>query len=141
MLGNLADFDPKTDRVPEEELEEIDKYMLHRLQELVANVRESYEKFEYSPIYHQIHNFCAVDLSAFYLDFAKDILYIEAEDNKRRRSIQTGYYEILTTLVQLLSPIIPHTADEVWEHIPGTEVESLNLEKSLTSMRKNGTNS
>ena len=127
MLGNLADFDPKTDRVPEEELEEIDKYMLHRLQELVANVRESYEKFEYSPIYHQIHNFCAVDLSAFYLDFAKDILYIEAEDNKRRRSIQTGYYEILTTLVQLLSPIIPHTADEVWEHIPGTEVESVQL--------------
>ncbi|RKQ37412.1 isoleucine--tRNA ligase [Oceanobacillus halophilus] len=127
MLGNLADFDPKTDRVEDADLEEVDRYMLNRLQQLVASVRESYDRFEYSPIYHSIHNFCAVDLSSFYLDFAKDILYIEAADNKRRRSLQTGYYEILKTLVQLLSPIIPHTADEVWEFIPGVEAESVQL--------------
>ncbi|OZU90394.1 isoleucine--tRNA ligase [Virgibacillus indicus] len=127
MLANLADFDPKADSVPEQEMEEVDRYMLHRLQQVVKDVRESYEQFEYSPIFHQIHNFCAVDLSSFYLDFAKDVLYIEAKDNKRRRSIQTGYYETLTTLVKLLTPIIPHTMDEVWEYIPGTEAESVQL--------------
>ncbi|UJL48236.1 isoleucine--tRNA ligase [Virgibacillus sp. NKC19-16] len=127
MLANLSDFDPKTDQVPETEMEEADRYMIHRLQQVLGNVRQSYEQFEYSPIFHQIHNFCAVDLSSFYLDFAKDILYVEAKDNKRRLSIQTGYYEILTTLVKLLTPIIPHTTDEVWEYIPGVEEESVQL--------------
>ncbi|WP_100011031.1 isoleucine--tRNA ligase [Lentibacillus sediminis] len=127
MLGNLADFDPARDRVPEAEMEEVDRYMLHRLQQVVKDVRANYEKYEYSPIFHQIHNFCTVDLSSFYLDFAKDVLYIEAKDNHRRRSIQTGYYEILTALVKLLTPIIPHTADELWEHIPGAEEESVQL--------------
>ncbi|MBU5266032.1 isoleucine--tRNA ligase [Virgibacillus proomii] len=127
MLANLGDFNPSTDRIPYAELEEVDKYMLHRFKKVVTDVRNSYETYEFSPVFHQIHNFCAVDLSSFYLDFAKDILYIEATDNKRRRSIQTGYYEILTTLVKLLTPIIPHTADEVWEYIPETEVESVQL--------------
>ncbi|WP_284140978.1 MULTISPECIES: isoleucine--tRNA ligase [unclassified Virgibacillus] len=127
MLANLADFDPKTDRVAEENLEEVDRFMIYRLQQLVKDVRASYDAFEYSPIFHRIHNFCADDLSSFYLDFAKDVLYIEAKDNHRRRSIQTGYYEILTTLVKLLTPIIPHTADEVWEYIPGVTEESVQL--------------
>lgn len=127
MLANLADFNPAKDSIPEAELEEVDKYMLYRLQKLLNDVRENYEEYEYSPIYHQVHNFCAVDLSSFYLDFAKDVLYIEAADDKRRRSIQTGYYEILTTLVKLLTPIIPHTMDEVWEYIPGVEAESVQL--------------
>ncbi|MGX4669156.1 isoleucine--tRNA ligase [Cerasibacillus sp. JNUCC 74] len=127
MLANLGDFNPSTDRIPYAELEEVDKYMLHRFKKLVTDVRHSYENYEFSPVFHQIHNFCAVDLSSFYLDFAKDILYIEAAANKRRRSIQTGYYEILTALVKLLTPIIPHTADEVWEYIPETEEESVQL--------------
>jgi isoleucyl-tRNA synthetase len=127
MLANLADFDPKKDTVPEAELEEVDKYMLHRFQNMLKDVRENYEKYEYSPIYHQVHNFCAVDLSSFYLDFAKDVLYIEAADDHRRRSIQTGYYEILTGMVKLLTPIIPHTMEEVWEYIPGVEEESVQL--------------
>ncbi|WP_164669083.1 isoleucine--tRNA ligase [Virgibacillus doumboii] len=127
MLGNLADFDPAKDAVPEAEMEEVDRYMLHRLQNLLKNVRDSYDIYEYSPIYSQIHNFCTVDLSAFYLDFAKDILYIEAADNHRRRSIQTAYYEIVTSLVKLLTPIIPHTTDEMWEYIPGAREESVQL--------------
>ncbi|SFB19214.1 Isoleucyl-tRNA synthetase [Lentibacillus halodurans] len=127
MLGNLADFDPAKDAVPEAEMEEVDRYMLHRLQNLLKNVRDSYDVYEYSPIYSYIHNFCTVDLSSFYLDFAKDILYIEAADNHRRRSIQTAYFEIVTTLVKLLTPIIPHTADEMWEYIPGIEEESVQL--------------
>ncbi|AIF43830.1 isoleucine--tRNA ligase [Virgibacillus sp. SK37] len=127
LLANLADFNPNTDRIAEEDLEEVDKYMLYRLQNLVGNIRGNYDNYEFSPIFHQIHNFCAVDLSSFYLDFAKDVLYIEAKDNKRRRSIQTGYYEVLTTLVKLLTPIIPHTADELWEYIPGVDEESVQL--------------
>src|SRR5699024_6203513 len=74
-----------------------------------------------------VHNFIADDLSSFYLDFAKDILYIEEKNNHYRRSIQTGYYDILVTLVKLLTPIIPHTMDEVWEYIPGTEAETVQL--------------
>ncbi|HLS08707.1 isoleucine--tRNA ligase [Lentibacillus sp.] len=127
MLGNLADFDPAKDTVPEADMEEADRYMLHRLQKLLKNVRDSYDIYEYSPIYSQIHNFCAVDLSSFYLDYAKDILYIEAADSHRRRSIQTAYYEIVTTLVKLLTPIIPHTTDEMWEYIPGVREESVQL--------------
>jgi isoleucyl-tRNA synthetase len=127
MLGNLADFDPEKDSVPESEMEEVDLYMLQRLQEVLKESRENYEVYEYSPIFHTIHNFCSVDLSSFYLDFAKDILYIEGPDHKRRRSIQTAYYEILTTLVKLLTPIIPHTTEEVWEYLPGEKVSSVQL--------------
>lgn len=124
ILGNLSDFNPETDRVPEAEMEEIDRYMLYRLQQLVEDVHESYDVYQFSPVYHRIHNFCADDLSSFYLDFAKDILYIEPKGHKRRRSIQTAYYEIVVSLAKLLAPIIPHTAEEVWEHIPGALEEA-----------------
>ena len=127
MLANLADFDPKKDAIPEEQLEEIDRYMLVRLQNLIKSVRESYDRYDFASVFHDIHNFVTIDLSAFYLDFAKDILYIEAADNHRRRSIQTAYYETLVSLVQLLSPIIPHTTEEVWEHINGVEAEYAQL--------------
>lgn len=127
LLANLADFDPAKDRVKDEDLEEVDRYMLYRLQQVLKGACDNYEHFEFAPVINQVHNFCAVDLSSFYLDFAKDILYIEAVDHPRRRSIQTGYYEILTTLVKLLAPIIPHTAEEVWEYIPGVEAETVHL--------------
>lgn len=127
MLANLADFDPKTNALAEADLESVDRYMLHRLQTLISDVKESYDQYEFSSIFHQIHNFCSVDLSSFYLDFAKDILYIEEADSQRRRSIQTVYYETLTSIVKLLTPIIPHTTDEVWEYIPGVEAESVQL--------------
>jgi isoleucyl-tRNA synthetase len=121
MLANTADFDPAQDRIAEAELEEVDRYMLHRLQKLVTEVREGYDNYDFSSVYHLIHNFCANDLSSFYLDFAKDILYIEARDDKRRRSIQTVYHEILVTLTQLLTPFIPHTTEEVWGYISGSD--------------------
>lgn len=125
MLANLADFDPAKDSIPESEMEENDLYMLHRLQEVLKESRAHYEVYEFSPIFHQIHNFCSVDLSSFYLDFAKDVLYIESSNNKRRRGIQTAFYEIITTLVKLLTPIIPHTTEEVWEYIPGEKESSV----------------
>jgi isoleucyl-tRNA synthetase len=101
--------------------------MLVKLNQLIKTVHASYENYEFASIYHAINNFCTQDLSAFYLDFAKDVLYIEAEDNYERRSMQTVLYECLTALTQLLSPVLPHTADEVWEFIPGVEEESVQL--------------
>ncbi|MET3682065.1 isoleucyl-tRNA synthetase [Alkalibacillus flavidus] len=127
VLGNLHDFDPSEHRLADHELEEVDRYMLIRLQETVDKVRNAYDHYEFATIYHTINNFCTVDLSSFYLDFAKDVLYIEKQDSQRRRSIQTVYYEIVVSLTQLLSPILAHTADELWSHIPGVEAKNVQL--------------
>ncbi|HLQ95364.1 MAG TPA: isoleucine--tRNA ligase [Pseudogracilibacillus sp.] len=120
MLGSLNDFDPSVHRVAEAQLEEADKYMFYRLQQLIKEVRQSYDMFDYGSVSQAVHNFISTVLSAFYLDYAKDILYVENRDHPRRRSIQTVYYDTVVTLVQLLSPIIPHTTEEIWEHIPQT---------------------
>ncbi|WP_053366126.1 isoleucine--tRNA ligase [Bacillus sp. FJAT-27245] len=127
LLGNLADFNPETDALSYGELREVDQFMLVKLNRLIKQVRTSYDKYEFSGIYHAVNNFCTLDLSSFYLDFAKDILYIEAKDNKARRAIQTVLYESLVSLAQLVSPILSHTADEVWEFIPGVNEESVQL--------------
>ena len=127
LLGNLSDFEPQKDALAYEELREVDQFMMVKLNNLIKNVTESYEKFEFSTIYHNINNFCTLDLSAFYLDFSKDVLYIEAADNKERRAIQTVLYESLLSLTKLVAPILPHTADEVWEHIASVAEESVQL--------------
>lgn len=127
LLGNLDGFDPAQHAVNVEDLKEVDRYMLVRLQEVINKVKGAYDSYDFSVIYHTVHNFCAIELSSFYLDFAKDILYIEAEDNDRRRSIQTVYYEIVMALTKLLSPILSHTSDEVFKHIPGVEGVSAQL--------------
>ncbi|WP_342539774.1 isoleucine--tRNA ligase [Heyndrickxia sp. FSL K6-6286] len=127
LLGNLSDFDPATDKVKYEDLREVDQFMLVKLNNLIKQVRNAYEGYEYSTIYHNVNNFCTLDLSSFYLDFAKDVLYIEAKDNEERRAMQTVLYECLTTLTKLLTPILPHTADEVWGYIPGIEEVSVQL--------------
>lgn len=127
LLGNLADFNPDTDTIPYEKLREVDQFLVVRLNNLTQKVRDAYENFEYMNIYHEVNNFCTLDLSSFYLDFAKDILYIEAKDHYERRAMQTVMYESLVTLVKLLSPILPHTADEVWSFVPGVQEESVQL--------------
>ncbi|WP_138414975.1 isoleucine--tRNA ligase [Aquibacillus sediminis] len=127
MLGNLHDFDPTTNAVQEQDLQEVDRYMLLKLQELIQKVTDAYDRYDFSTVYNTIHNFCTIELSSFYLDFAKDVVYIESAENIRRRSIQTVYHEIITSLVKLLSPILSHTADEVWSYIPGVEEESVQL--------------
>ncbi|MGE6258676.1 isoleucine--tRNA ligase [Heyndrickxia sporothermodurans] len=127
LLGNLADFNPATDKINYEDLREVDQYMLVKLNKLIKHVRVSYERYEFSSIYHAVNNFCTLDLSSFYLDFAKDVLYIEAKDNFERRAMQTVLYDSLIALTKLLSPILSHTADEVWAYIPGVEDESVQL--------------
>ncbi|WP_147531976.1 isoleucine--tRNA ligase [Bacillus marasmi] len=123
LLGNLADFNAETDAVAFEELREVDQFMLVKLNKVIKTVRDSYENYEFATIYHAVNNFCTLDLSSFYLDFAKDVLYIETSNNHERRAIQTVLHESLIALVKLVTPILPHTADEVWGYIPtATEV-------------------
>ena len=118
LLGNLADFNPEQDRVKVSSMESLDRWVLNRLQQLVRKVTKAYERFEFHKIYHSIHNFCVVDLSAFYLDVLKDRLYVSASNSAKRRSAQSAIFEIVMTLVRLMSPILVFTAEEIWENIP-----------------------
>jgi isoleucyl-tRNA synthetase len=119
LLGALADFDPDRDRVSYAQMEELDRWALLRLGRLIARVRRAYEEFQFHTVFHAAHNFCAVDLSALYLDIIKDRLYVLGPDDPRRRAAQTVCFEVLTALARLLAPILTFTAEEVWSHIPG----------------------
>jgi isoleucyl-tRNA synthetase len=121
LLGNLFDFNPEKDRVPYQELCEIDRWALHRLQKLISRVRDAYERFEFHVVYHSVQNFCAVEMSALYFDILKDRLYTFSSSSRGRRSAQTALYEILKTLTCLMAPILSFTAEEVWKSISGEE--------------------
>lgn len=127
LLANLHDFDPAKDSVAHADMVEVDRYMLAKLSDLTKHVRASYDKYEFADVYSAILSFCSVELSAFYLDFGKDILYIEAADHPARRSIQTAYYEIVKALLQMLAPILAHTTEEAWSYVPGEKAESVQL--------------
>jgi len=118
LLGNLFDFNPARDAVPVGALLPIDRFILHRLQGLTERVRAAYQDYEFHVLYHSLHNFCAVDLSAFYLDVLKDRVYTSGPASRLRRSAQTAMYEILVSLVKLMAPVLSFTADEVWRFIP-----------------------
>lgn len=117
LHGNVTDFNETTDRVAYEELREMDQYMYMRLQDVVKTIREAYDRYDFSTVYTTVNNFVAIELSSFYLDIAKDVVYIEGTDNKNRRAMQTVMYDTLMALVKLLTPIIPHTTEELWSYI------------------------
>ncbi|MCF8081745.1 MAG: isoleucine--tRNA ligase [Deltaproteobacteria bacterium] len=117
LLGNLNDFNPETDAVPYEDMEELDQWALNRLWELNDRLLKAYDAFEFHRVYHNLHNFCALDLSSFYLDIIKDRLYTSAEQAAIRRSAQTAMNAILETLVRLMAPILSFTADEIWQYM------------------------
>lgn len=117
LLGNLYDFNPAEHRVAYEEMLEIDRWALAKLQRLVEKVTRAYEDYEFHVVYHAVHNFCVVDLSATYLDILKDRLYTWPAASCGRRSAQTALYAILETLVRLLTPILAFTTEEVWQHL------------------------
>ncbi|WP_036131174.1 isoleucine--tRNA ligase [Lysinibacillus sphaericus] len=117
LHGNIADFKPETDRVAYADLREMDQYVYMRLQDVLKTVRAAYDRYDFAAVYHTINNFVAVELSSFYLDIAKDVVYIEGHDNKDRRAMQSVIYDTLMTLVKVMTPIIPHTTDEVWSYL------------------------
>ncbi|EGQ1747896.1 isoleucine--tRNA ligase [Staphylococcus pseudintermedius] len=127
LLGNINDYNPATDRIAEADLLEVDRYILNRLREFTAGTLDHYESFDYLNIYQEVQNFINVELSNFYLDYGKDILYIEEKNAHKRRSMQTVLFEILVNMTKLLAPIIPHTAEEVWSHIEQVDEESVHL--------------
>lgn len=127
LLGNLSDFDYTKNHVSYEKMGEVDQYMVSLLNKLIVNVRKAYEEYRFSDIYHLILTYMTNDLSAFYLDFTKDILYIESMNNLERRSIQSVFYLNLINLVKLLTPIIPHTTEEVYSHMKSETLESVYL--------------
>ena len=124
ILGNLYDFDPAKDAVPYNDMAEIDRWALHRFQALNGKIRQAYDDSQFHLIYHTLHNFCAVDMSAFYLDVLKDRLYTEKPGGNLRRSAQTAMYEILSGMVRLMAPVLSFTAEEVWAFLPGAEKEA-----------------
>ena len=122
LLANTSDFDVKKDRVEYDKLRSVDKYMMIRLNDTVKTIRDKgYENYSFSTVYKSLVNFCTNDLSAFYLDFAKDVVYIEAVDNHERRAMQTVFYDILVTLTKLMTPILPFTSEEIWSHLQEEE--------------------
>ncbi|MFP5503881.1 MAG: class I tRNA ligase family protein, partial [Candidatus Sericytochromatia bacterium] len=118
MLSNLYDFAPETDALPYEQLAEIDRYALHRLQEVVAEVSEALENYEFFRFYQVMQNYCVVDLSSFYFDIQKDTLYSEAAGGNLRRSAQTAIHEILVTFATLIAPVLSHLAEDIWQFMP-----------------------
>ncbi len=128
LLGNLSDFDPEKDRVAHRDLLEIDRWALHRLQKLVQRVEQAYNDFEFHVVFHSLHNFCAVDMSAFYLDILKDRLYTAKAASRERRSGQTALHAILSAIVRLMAPVLSFTADEVWGYMKdGAKAENVFL--------------
>ena len=128
LLGNLGDFDPPADAVPYHEMDELDRFALLQLQDLIKRIRSAYDRFEFHRVYHALHNYCVVDLSAFYLDILKDRLYVSATGSKARRSAQTALYQILTTVLKLMAPVLSFTAEEAWWHLPHRPSETIHLE-------------
>jgi isoleucyl-tRNA synthetase len=117
-LGNLYQFEPSLHALPNDQLDELDRWMLERTADLVKKCREWYAAYEFHRVYHAIHDFCVVDLSSFYYDVLKDRLYTKAPNSKSRRSGQTAVWKITAALVRLLTPILVFTAEECWKFLP-----------------------
>ena len=117
LIANTSDFNPKEDGIDFAELRPVDKYMLVKFNELVKQIHKAYDNYSFMSVYKSIINFITNDLSSFYLDFAKDVVYIEAANSPERRSMQTVMYVILKDLVKVLVPILPHTAEETWTYL------------------------
>ena len=117
LIQNTEDFDPKENSIAYEDLRSIDQYMLNILDETVETALNGFENYKFNDIFKAINHFVTVDMSNFYMNIAKDILYIDAPDAYDRRAIQTVFYEVMVKLTKLLTPVIPHTAEEIWEYL------------------------
>ena len=128
LLSNISDFDPSKDAVPFDELEPIDMWAMWRLGELTAELQKAYSEYRFHRVFHELHRFCTVDMSALYLDILKDRLYCELPQGKLRRSAQTVIHRIATDLLLIMAPVLSFTAEEAWTHLQGTDQGSIFLE-------------
>ncbi|WP_281164899.1 isoleucine--tRNA ligase [Liquorilactobacillus sicerae] len=121
LLANTTDFDPKQEAVAFDQLESLDQYMEIKVNQFTKEVLDCYAKYDFMDIYKKLLNFVTTDLSAFYLDIAKDVVYIESKDSHKRRSMQTVLYDITVRLAKLLTPVLPHTTEEIWQYLKEPE--------------------
>ena len=124
MLGNLYDFDPEKDLVPLKDREELDLVALSWMAQLIQRVKRAYQDYEFHLVFHRLHQFCAVEMSAIYLDILKDRLYVSGAASPARRSAQSTLYELLLDLTWLMAPILSFTAEEVWGYLPKPQREA-----------------
>lgn len=124
MLGNTSDFKYAENYIPFADRKEIDRWIIIRLQELIKKITKAYEEYEYHRVYHDIHNFCTIEMSSLYVDIVKDRLYTDGTDSLSRRAVQSTLYDILLALVKMVAPILSHTAEEVWQYIPEEDRET-----------------
>jgi isoleucyl-tRNA synthetase len=136
-LGNLYGFDPARDTVPENEMEEIDRWALAELDGVLAEVAKAYEAYEFHNVYRALYNFSTVTLSARYFDIIKDRLYTFAPSNKARRSAQTALLLIADALARTLAPVLVFTADEIWEHLPNRPTRSVHIAEFPVASQQN----
>ena len=131
LMGNLNNFDYANDKVDYKDMFEIDKWAMHKLEELKEKTTEYYDKYEFYSLFQEITYFCSMEMSSSYLDIVKDRLYCEGTTSIERRSAQTVLTEVLKVLVRIISPVLSFTADEIWERIPEAlkEEESVHLSK------------
>ncbi|AYC29176.1 isoleucine--tRNA ligase [Paenisporosarcina cavernae] len=127
LHGNVTDFSPTTDRVPFEQLREVDQYVYVKLQRVIQSATEAYDRYDFANVYNTINSFVTIDLSSLYLDIAKDVVYIEGENHPHRRAMQTVMYDSLVSLLKLMAPILPHTTDEMWGYLTQETEESIQL--------------
>lgn len=134
MLANTSGFDPKENRVAYADLRSVDQYMEVKLNDLVKDCLAAYDKFDFTTVFKKVFNFISNDLSAFYLDFAKDVLYIDGKDSHARRSMQTVIYDAAVKLAKILTPILPHTMEEIWGFLkePEDYIQLANMPKVET---------
>ncbi len=133
LLGNLSDFNPDKDKINYEELGEVDQYIECRLNNVIEKVLDAYENYDFDEVYRSILNYMTNDLSAFYMDFTKDVLYIEEMNNKERRSIQTVLFDNLDALLRLITPILPFTSEEIYSNM---NLENKEISSYMLSMPK-----
>lgn len=127
ILGNLGNgdgFNPDTDCVSDDELQEIDRWALIKLDALMDKVEAGYNAFDFHVVFHSIHNFCTTDMSNFYLDIIKDRLYCEPMDSVARRAAQTAIYRILSAITRMIAPILSFTAEEIWGFMPHSAADN-----------------
>lgn len=118
LLANLGDFDPDKDMLPVSELEDIDKWIIAGANELAARSIKNYDEYDFHGVFHDLANFCTVDLSKLYIDITKDRSYVEAPTSKTRRAVQTAMYTVLSMITRILAPLLTFTADEIWRAMP-----------------------
>ena len=152
LLGNLHDYDPSFQNISIQDLPILDKWMLHRLVEVIDQITSAYENYEFSKFFQILQSFCVVDLSNFYLDIAKDRLYVSSPNQFRRRSCQFVLSKIIENLAVLISPVLCHMAEDIWQNLPykvqeksvfqrgwpsrSSDWKSLDLESKISNLRK-----